>query len=114
MPTVTSSTFSGASINAHIAGEVLDIAKKSVVFQQLGEHAKLPAGEGKTFQFNRFERLALPLVPLTEGSPPASTNMAMTSVTAVADQWGAFVELTDVALLTVKHPLLAIAMKLLG
>jgi N4-gp56 family major capsid protein len=114
MSVITSSTFSGASINAHIAGELLTIAQKSVIFQQLGEKAKMPPGEGKTFQFNRYERLSLPLVTLTEGTPPSSTNMSLTTVQAVADQWGAYVAMSDVAQLTIKHPILATAMELLG
>lgn len=114
MATQLSSSFSGGNINAHIANELLMIAKKSVIFQQLGEKAKMPAGEGKTFQFNRYERLALPRVALTEGTDPSSTSMSLTTVSAVADQWGAYVELSDVALLTIKHPLLQVATELLG
>ncbi len=108
------SSFSGGAINAHIASELLDIAKKAVIFQQLGEKAKMPAGEGVTFQFNRYDRLDLPRVTLTEGVAPTSTNMALTTVSASADQWGAYVEMSDVAILTIKHPLLQVAIELLG
>lgn len=108
------SSFSGGAINAHIADELLIIAKKAVVFQQLGEKAKMPAGEGKTFQFNRYNRLDLPRVTLTEGTPPSSTDMSLTTVSAVSDQWGAYIALSDVAQLTIKHPLLQVAIELLG
>ncbi len=108
------STFPGGAINAHIADELLMIAKKNVIFQQLGEKAKLPPGESKTFQFNRYERLALPSVVLTEGTPPSSTTMALSTVSAVSDQWGAYVAISDVAQLTIKHPLLSVAIELLG
>lgn len=111
---VQTSSFSGANINAHIAKELLVLAKKAVVFQQLGETAKMPAGEGKTFQFNRYERLALPLNPLTEGTDPDSSTMSLATVSAVNDQWGAYIVLTDVAKLTIKHPLLETAIELLG
>lgn len=114
MSTISTSTFSGANINAHIAAELLMIAKKAVIFQQLGEKAKMPAGEGKVFQFNRYERLSLPRTVLTEGTAPSSTDMSLSTVSATADQWGAFIEMTDVAILTIKHPLLAVAMELLG
>lgn len=114
MSTQTFSSFPGGAVNVHIADKLLMIAKRSVIFQQLGEKAKMPAGEGKTFQYNRYDRLSLPLVPLTEGVPPSSTNMALTTVQAVADQWGAYIALSDVAVLTIKHPLLQVAMNLLG
>lgn len=110
----TFSSFPGGSVNAYIADELLMIAKKNVVFQQLGEKAKLPPGNSKTFQFNRYNRLSLPLVSLTEGIPPSSTNMSLTTVQAVADQWGAYIALSDVAQLTIKHPLLTVAIELLG
>jgi N4-gp56 family major capsid protein len=110
----TFSSFSGGAINAHIADELLIIAKKAVVFQQLGEKAKMPAGEGKTFQFNRYNRLDLPRSSLTEGTPPSSTDMSLSTVSAVSDQWGAYVALSDVAVLTIKHPLLQVAIELLG
>lgn len=110
----TFASFPGGAISAHIDRELLMIAKKNVIFQQLGTQCVMPAGEGKTFQFNRYERLALPKVPLTEGVPPASTNMTLTTVQAVSDQWGAFVEISDVALLTIMHPLLQVAIDLLG
>lgn len=111
---VTFSSLPGASVNVHIAKEVLLIAKKAVIFQQLGEKARMPDGEGKTFQFNRYERLPLPLSPITEGVDPNSTPMTLTTVQAVNDQWGAYIVLTDVAKLTVKHPLMQLAMELLG
>ncbi len=110
----TFASFPGGAISYHIDKELLMIALKNVVFQQLGTPCTMPPGEGKTFQFNRYNRLSLPLVPLTEGTPPSSTNMSLTTVQAVADQWGAFIEISDVALLTIQHPLLQVAIELLG
>lgn len=114
MSTQTFASFPGGAINAHIAAELLDIALKNVIFQQLGEKAKMPEGEGLTFQFNRYNRLNLPQATLTEGVPPNSTNMSLTTVQAVADQWGAYIALSDVAVLTIQHPLLSVAIELLG
>lgn len=109
-----SSSFPGGSINAHIAAKLLMLAQKSLVFHQLSEKAVMPAGEGKTFQFNRYERLNLPLSALSEGVDPSSSDMSLITVSATADQWGAYVELSDVAVLTIKHPLLQVAMNLLS
>jgi len=114
MATQLSSSFPGGNINAHIAEELLELAKRSVIFQQLGSKAKMPSGEGKTFQFNRYERLSLPRLALSEGVDPSSSAMSLSTVSATADQWGAYIELSDVAVLTIKHPLLKIAIELLG
>lgn len=110
----TFSSFSNDAVDKHIAEELLLIAEKSVIFQQLGEKAKMPEGEGKTFQYSRYNRISLPGNTLTEGTPPSSSDLSLSTVQAVADQWGAYVEISDVAQLTIKHPLLAVAMELLG
>lgn len=105
---------SGASINAHIAAKLLMLAQKTLVFHQLSEKAVLPAGEGKTFQFNRYERLDLPLNPLSEAVDPDGSEMSLSTVSATADQWGAYVSLSDVRILTFLHPQLQVAMNLLS
>ena len=110
----TFSSFSNDAVDKHIAEELLLINEKAVIFQQLGEKAKMPEGSGKTFQYSRYNRINLPRTTLTEGTPPSSSDLSLSTVQAVADQWGAYVEISDVAQLTVKHPLLAVAMELLG
>ena len=112
--TVSSSSLSGGSVQEYIAAELLLLAEKTVIFQQLGTKAKMPAGGGKTYQFNRYERLPLPRTPLAEGIAPNQNNLSLTTVQAVADQWGAYIELTDVAELTIQHELMPICIELLG
>lgn len=109
-------TFSNFSSDAvtFIAQKTLMIAKKNVVFQQLGDKAELPSNNSKTFQYTRYDRLALPLNSLTEGVTPTNTDMSISTVQAVAEQWGAYVNLSDVANLTVKHPVLVKAIDLMG
>ena len=87
-----------------IKEKLLSIAEKQTVFYELGDKETLPEGEGKTIQFNRYERLPLPNAPLTEGVSPVETPLTLSSVQAVVDQWGVLVSLTDVALMTVRHP----------
>jgi len=110
----TFSSFSNDAVDKHIAEELLLINEKAVIFQQLGEKAKMPEGEAKTFQYSRYNRINLPLQTLTEGTPPASSDLSLSTVQAVADQWGAYVVISDIAQLTIKHPLLGVAMELLG
>ena len=113
---VTTQGFSSFSADAvtYIAEKTLIIAKKAVVFQQLGEKHVLPAHNSKTFQFTRFDRLALPLTTLADGVTPDNTSMSISTVTAVADMFGAYVNLTDVANLTIKHPVMVKAIDLMG
>jgi N4-gp56 family major capsid protein len=94
--------------------EVLAIAEKATVFVDLGDDVTMPEGEGKTFSAQRYERLALPAAPLTEGITPDSTPLVVTSVSGVLEQWGLVVSLTDVGMMTAKHPAIQIARDRLG
>lgn len=113
---VTNQGFSAFSSDAvtYIAEKTLMIAKKAVIFQQFGDKAVLPPGSSKTFQYTRYDRLNLPVSSLTDGSTPDNTSMSISTVSATADQWGAYVNITDVAQLTIKHPVLQKGIELMG
>lgn len=110
-------TFSNFSADAqtYIAAQTLMRIKRDVIVYGLGKKEKLPNRFSKTFQFTRYEKLNLPKVALTEGTTP-STNASITisTVQAVMDQWGDFVNISDVADLTVKHPVMEQAIQLLS
>ena len=94
--------------------ELLAIAEKLTVFQDIGDTPTMPEGEGKTYSAQRYERLPLPGAPLTEGITPDSTPLVVNKVTAVLEQWGMVCALTDVAMMTTKHPALQAAKDRLG
>jgi len=94
--------------------ELLAIAQKLTVFADIGDQPNMPDGEGKTYSAQRYERLPLPGAPLTEGITPDSTALVVNKVTAILEQWGMVVSLTDVALMTTKHPALTAATDRLG
>jgi len=94
--------------------ELLAIAEKLTVFQDIGDTPTMPEGEGKTYSAQRYERLTLPGAPLTEGITPDSTPLVVNKVTAVLEQWGMVCSLTDVAMMTTKHPALTAAKDRLG
>jgi N4-gp56 family major capsid protein len=94
--------------------EVLAIAEKATVFADLGDDVAMPEGEGKTFSAQRYERLALPTAPLTEGITPDSTPLNVTSVSGMLEQWGLVVSLSDIGMMTTKHPALQMARERLG
>lgn len=58
--------------------------------------------------------MPLPATTLTEGTAPAATPLAITVVTAQAQQWGGICTITDVAELTIAHRPLIKAIELLG
>lgn len=110
----TTSTTLGSDVRNFIASETLMIAERALRFYQFGTKAKLPEMYGTTFQYTRYNRLPLPVTTLTEGTAPTATTLGITVVTAVAQQWGGLVQITDVAELTIAHRPLIKAIELLG
>ncbi len=108
------SDLSSDAVSAYIRDELLDIAEKNVVFAQHAEKVTLPQHNSKTTQFSRYPRLALPMVAATEGTTPDSVALTVETVSAVVDQWILVVALTDLAQLTIKHPLVPIVTERLG
>src|SRR5215831_2020888 len=94
--------------------ELMQIAEKLTVFADLADDVAMPEGEGKTFSAQRYERLPLPNSPLTEGVTPDSTPLTVTAVSAMLEQWGMVVTLSDIGMMTTKHPALTAARDRLG
>jgi len=113
MPVNVAPSFS-ADIENFIADKTLDLAQRQLVFYQFGDMESMPEGRGTTFTMTRFLRLPLPYAPLSEAVPPVGQTMSIQQVSAVAQQWGDKVTLTDVAELTIKHPLVKQAQRVMG
>jgi N4-gp56 family major capsid protein len=113
MPTNVASSFS-ADIEAYIADETLPLARRQLVAYQFGDPLTLPKGRGTSYTATRYNRVPLPYAALSEGVPPIGELMTISQVTATALQWGDKITITDVAELTIKHPLVAKAKELLG
>jgi len=114
MAVQTFSNFSSDS-QTYIAAQTLMRIKRDVIVYGLGKKEKLPGRFSKTFQFTRYEKLLLPKIALTEGvTPTTNASVTITTVQAVMDQWGDFVNISDVADLTVKHPVMEQAIQLLS
>jgi len=104
MPTNSASAFS-SDVEAYIAMETLPLVRRQLVAYQFGDPVTLPKGRGTSYTATRYNRIPLPFQPLTEGSPPPGETMTIAQVTAQAQQWGDRVIITDVAEITIKHPL---------
>lgn len=94
--------------------ELLERSERNLVFWDLCTKTTVPRGEGKTVQFTRYERLALPTRPAEEGVTPTMSQISLSTVQAVLDQWIAGVSMSDVIQLTIRHPLVQQARDLLS
>ena len=106
-------TFS-ADISNFIQEEVEPLARRQLVAYQFGRPLKLDTNRGTTYTASRYERLALPFAPLQEGVAPTGAALTLAQVTATAQQWGDRVVITDVANLTIDHPLFQQAIQLVS
>jgi|SRR5262245_5754328 len=109
----TTASLSPDILAVYMMDELLDRAEKDLVFWDKCEKSPLPEGSGKTAQFTRYERLPLPEAPLEEAVTPLATPITLSTVDAVLDQWGAFVSMSDVVQLVIKHPIVQQARELL-
>ena len=105
--------FSG-DISPYIAAKTLPLARRQLVVYQFGDPATLPKGNGTTYTASRYNRVPLPYAPLSEGVPPPGQTMTLQQVSAQAQQWGDKVTITDVAEMTIKHPLFKKAIELVA
>ena len=110
----TTSTTVAADLQTYFSKRLLDINTKDQVLQTAAYKENIPSNSSKTISFTQYSRLAVPGAVLTEGTTPTDTAVSNSAITAVVDQWGAFVTLTDVAELTVKHPVVGELEMLLG
>lgn len=115
LPGVTNQSTSFTSdVEAYIQEEVEPLSRKQLVAYQFGKPLKLDTNRGTTYTASRYVRLPLPFAPLQEGVAPPGEAMTLQQVTATAQQWGDRVIITDVANLTIKHPLFQQACELVA
>lgn len=109
MPDVltTFSSVSNDAPNVFIASQMYTLAERYLKVLKYASRYTLPQRYGKTIRVDRVKRLALPTAPLTEGVPPSAVGLTVENVDVTVDQWGIVAFLTDLGLITTKHPMLA-------
>ena len=101
-------------VEQYIADKTLPLTQQQLVVYQFGDALRLPRGRGTQYAASRYIRVPLPFAPLSEGVPPVGQTMTLQQVVATAQQWGDKITVTDVADLTIKHPLFQKAIELTG
>jgi N4-gp56 family major capsid protein len=112
-PGATNQTIAN-DIELLIAKKTLRIAQRKIVISQFGEKLTIPKNQGVIYTATRYERLPLPFAPLSEGVAAAGQAVTIAQVNATAQQWGDLVRVTDVADMTIAHPLFKKATDLLA
>lgn len=102
------------AMKTYYSDYLIDNAEPELVHQQFGQKRDIPKGKGKTIEFRKYDSLPKALNALEEGKTPNGQKLNMSIVTAEVKQYGGFVELSDVLLLTAIDNELAEATALLG
>lgn len=85
----------------------------TLVFAKYGQKKSLKSRSGKTIEFRKFTSLD-PAAKLTEGVTPSGKNLAVTALTATVEQYGDYVEISDMLDLVGIDPVLVESAELLG
>ena len=93
---------------------LIDNAEPELVHDQFGQKHPIPKNGGKTIEFRKYSPLPKALTPLTEGVTPNGQKLTMSVITATVAQYGGYIELSDVLLLTAIDNNLVQATELLG
>lgn len=97
-----------------LVGKLLDRSSLRLVMGGLCDNISMREGAGLTAYMVRYKRMNVPLSTLTEATTPTQSTFALEEVTVTLDQWGDYLEISDVAQLTAKHPLMTQCVELLA
>ena len=93
---------------------LIELAGPNLVFDQFAQKRPIPEGSGKTIEFRKFNSLPKALKPITEGITPTGNSLTVVPVTATVDQYGDYVELSDMLELTSVDPIVVEATRQLA
>ena len=105
------STISTDAANVWIAERMYQLTERRLQVGQWAQKYTLPQRMSKTMRVTRYRRLTLPRATMTEGFAPDAVALAVDNVDVTVEQWGIVVLITDVGLITTKHPALNIAIQ---
>lgn len=111
---VTTDEGMSAEMKTYYSRVLLESAEPNLVHNQFGQKHPIPRNGGKTIEFRKYTPLAKALTSLTEGVTPPGQKMSVTTVTALVKQYGAYVELSDLLILSAIDNNLVQATKLIG
>ena len=93
---------------------LIDNAVPMLVHDQFGQKHPIPKNGGKTIEFRKYSPLPKLLTPLTEGVTPNGQTLTVSTIEATVAQYGGYITLSDVLLLTAIDNNLVQATQLLG
>lgn len=93
---------------------LIENAEPELVHDQWAQTRDIPKNGGKTIEFRKYDQLPKALTPLTEGVTPEGREMKVTKLEATVKQYGGFVALSDLLILTAIDNNIVEASELIG
>ena len=103
-----------AEMKTFYSDYLLDIATPLLVHDQFGQKHPIPKNGGKTIEFRKYSPLAKATTALTEGVTPDGQALNVSTVTATIAQYGGWIKMTDLLLLTAIDNNMVQATELIG
>lgn len=79
---------------------LITLAGANLIHEQFGQKRPIPAGGGKTVEFRKFSKLPKALKAITEGVTPDGNKLNVSKVMCTVEQYGDYIEQTDMLELT--------------
>lgn len=113
-PNTTADAGLSAEMRTYYSDYLIDNAKPNLVHDQFGQKHPIPKNGGKTIQFRKFMPFSKATEPLSEGITPDGGSLSVTRVDATVEQYGYYVTISDMLMLTAIDNTLVETTKLLG
>jgi len=90
---------------------LIENARAKLVHDQFAQMRDIPANGGKIIEFRRFAPFSKATMALTEGTTPSGQKLSVSAITATVAQYGGYVELADMLIMTAFDDNIAAATK---
>ncbi len=102
--TVTGETVSGGDLTAEMKTfydkALIQLVGPRLVHEQFGQKRPIPKNGGRSIEFRKFDNLDKATTAITEGVTPAGNKLKVSTVTADLEQYGDYIEQTDLLEMT--------------
>jgi N4-gp56 family major capsid protein len=114
MPEITTYGDISPRTAAYVSVDLLERGQHMMITERFGQAKPIPKKHTQTVKFRRYECLARATSPLAEGVTPPGQKLTKTDITAVLQQYGDLVTITDVIRDTHEDPVLREAVDVAG
>lgn len=111
---VTTDAGMSDEMKTYYADYLIDMASPLLVHDQFGQKHPIPKNGGQIIEFRKYSPLPKNLGVLVEGVTPDGQKLHMSVITSKVRQYGGYVELSDMLILTAIDNNLVEATKLIG